>query len=83
MGTDARFTDEFVRGLPVDGADRLRFEPGSGGFGVRVTPAGAKLFIAQTRTGSGRPRRFPIGRFPEVSGAQGRKMAREALGDLR
>ena len=77
-----QFTDETVRSLPVDGVDRLRIEPGSGGFGVRVTPTGLKLFIAQSRV-AGRARRVSLGAFPIMSVAKARKAAREVLTDLR
>jgi integrase len=82
-GRTGRFTDEMVRGLRVDGKDRLRFEPGSGGFGIRVTPVGAKLFTAQSRVGKGRAKRIALGRFPDVSVAEARKAAQQALVDLR
>jgi integrase len=77
-----QFTDESVRALRADGKDKLRLEPGSGGFGVRVTPTGAKLFIAQARV-LGRPCRVSLGTFPQISTAKARKLARDALADIR
>ena len=78
----SKLTDVAVAALPVDGKDRLIFDPGTEGFGVRVTPSGAKLFVAQARVG-GRPRRISVGSFPDISVAKARQAARDALGDLR
>ena len=64
-----KLTAAAVAALPVDGMDRLMFDPGTEGFGVRVTPSGTKLFIAQARVG-GRPRRVTVGRFPRISLSQ-------------
>ncbi len=77
-----KFTDASIEALPIDGSDRLTFDPGTEGFGIRVTPRGAKIFIAQARHG-GRPRRISIGQFPEISVAKARQLARDALADLR
>jgi hypothetical protein len=76
-----RLTQELVTGLPIDGRDRLISDALLPGFGIRVTPAGRKIFVAQARVG-GQLRRVPIGRFPEKSVAQAREAARIALDDL-
>jgi integrase len=76
-----RLTTAVVAALPVDGKDRLMFEPGAG-FGVRVTPNGTKLFIAQARVG-GRPRRVSVGVFPDMPVAKAREAAKDALADLK
>jgi integrase len=81
LGGRERLTDAIIEALPIDGKDRLVFEPGAG-FGIRVTPNGAKLFIAQARAG-GRPRRVSVGRFPDMSVAKARRAAVEAVADLR
>ena len=77
-----KLTQAVVESLPVDGRDRIIFDTQQPGFGVRVTPAGAKLFIAQART-KGQPQRVRVGRFPEMSVADARQAAREAMADLR
>ena len=51
-----RLTQELVAALPIDGRDRLIFDARLPGFGVRVTPVGTKIFIAQARV-DGRLRR--------------------------
>jgi integrase len=77
-----KLTEEEVEGLEVDGRDRIIFDAGNSGFGVRVTPKGTKIFIAQARVG-GRPRRVAIGRHPDIKVAKARALARDALADLR
>jgi hypothetical protein len=49
-----KFTGNAIRELAVEGRDRLVFERMTPGFGVRVTPAGNKIFLAQLH---GRPAR--------------------------
>jgi integrase len=77
-----RLTQELVAELQIDGRDRLIFDAGLPGFGVRVTPVGTKIFIAQARV-DGRLRRVPVGRFPDQSVAKAREAARSALQDMR
>src|SRR5947207_2580231 len=77
-----RLTQELVAALPIDGRDRLIFDARIPGFGVRVTPVGTKIFIAQARV-DGRLRRVPVGRFPATSVAEAREAARSALQDMR
>ena len=77
-----RLTEAAVAALAVTGRDTIIFDAGSDGFGVRVTPAGTKIFIAQARV-AGRPRRVAIGRFPDLTVAGARKAARAALQDMR
>jgi hypothetical protein len=77
-----RLTQELVAGLVADGRDRLIFDALLPGFGVRVTPAGTKIFIAQARI-RGRLRRIAVGRFPDAAVAEARKAARGALDDMR
>jgi integrase len=77
-----RLTEAVVEAEPVDGRDRIVFDALQPGFGVRITPAGTKIFIAQARIG-GRPRRIAIGRFPDKKVADARADARGALQDMR
>jgi integrase len=59
-----------VRALPVpDKGHRIHWDSEVGGFGVRVTAAGARSFILDYRVrGSGRQRRYTIGRVGGDSG---------------
>jgi integrase len=77
-----RLTQEFVAELAVDGRDRLVFEGRLPGFGVRVTPAGAKIFVAQARV-DGRLCRLPVGRFPAMSVTDARTEAESMLRDMK
>ncbi|PZU20633.1 MAG: integrase [Shinella sp.] len=48
------------------------------GFGLKVTPAGKKLFVLQYRTGR-RSRRMTLGAFGTLTAEQGRSLAQTAL----
>lgn len=77
-----KLTDEVVSGLAADGRDRIVFDTVEAGFGVRLTPAGAKIFIAQARIG-GKPRRVTVGAVTDLSVRQARAAARVILTDLK
>jgi integrase len=77
-----KLTESFIAALPVDGTDRSYFDVLAPGFGVRVTPAGKKLFVARARD-RGRRCRITIGAFPQKTVAEARREAREALDDIR
>jgi integrase len=78
-----KLTEAAVAGMAIDGRDRIVFDAGTAGFGVRITPKGTKIFIVQARVG-GQPRpRVPIGRWPDMTVAKARTLARDALADLR
>lgn len=79
---NVRLSESTVEALIIDGRDRIVFDALAPGFGVRVTPAGRKIFIAQARMG-GRPRRIAVGTFPEKAVAEARKEARALLEDMR
>ncbi len=82
MLTAKRLTEERVESLQATGRDSLIFDGLQPGFGIRVTPAGRKIFVAQARIG-GRPRRITIGTWPEKSVADARGEARDALQAMR
>jgi integrase len=54
------------------------------GFGLKVTPAGKKVFLVQYRLGGrkGRTRRVTIGQLGVVTPEQARSEARQLLGDV-
>jgi integrase len=76
-----KLTDAFVAAQAGDGRDRLLFDR-QPGFGLRITPAGTKIFIAQIRS-NGDKRKVVLGRYPDISVAAARELAREAITDLR
>jgi Arm DNA-binding domain/Phage integrase, N-terminal SAM-like domain len=77
-----KLTEATVAALPVDGRDYVVFDALLPGFGLRVTPSGAKIFIARG-WGHGRARKVSLGTAPEMTVAQARKEAREALHAIR
>ncbi len=77
-----RFTQDLVAGLAPDGRDRLLFDSSLPGFGIRLTPAGRRIWIARAKV-DGRRRYFPLGEYPALSLAAARKAAIRALEDIR
>ena len=68
------FSKRIVDGLSVDGKDAVFWDRDLPGFGVRVYPSGAKVYVVQTRA-FGRSKRVTVGRHGEVSADQARKEA--------
>src|SRR5713101_776159 len=58
-------TDPIVkkRPLPASG-NTITYDAKAKGFGIRVTAAGARSFVLNYRTRTGRERRYTIGPFP-------------------
>jgi len=75
-----KLTEDMVEALPVDGRDRITFD--AGGFGLRVTRAGRKIFIAQARMG-GRVCRISVGTFPEMTVRKARTDALAAVAAMK
>ena len=63
-----------VESLPVGERDAAHWDRELPGFGVRVYPTGAKVYIAQTRAG-GKSRRVTLGRHGVISADQARRKA--------
>ena len=78
----SRLTEAGIEALRVTGRDRIVFDALQPGFGVRITPAGTKIYIAQARV-DGQPRRIAVGRYPDKKVADARADARGALQDMR
>ena len=77
-----KLTEATVAALAIDGRDRLVFDDRQPGFGLRITPVGTKIFVAQGRT-AGKKRRVTVGLHPTVTVAQAREAALQALADMR
>jgi integrase len=82
------FTDRSVRGLRADPEKTIvKWEPKSGGFGIRVSPKGKKSFIAMTRIapavrGDIAPLvQVTLGHYPRMSLAEARKKFHEVKKD--
>jgi integrase len=76
-----RLTEDFVASLEVNGKDRIVFDAHPG-FGIRITPSGTKIFIAQGRA-RGRKRRVTVGFYPDMSVTEAREEALHVLADMR
>jgi integrase len=76
--TKVEITDTFVRALQPAASTRITYDGEIRGFGVRITPAGAKAFVLNYYI-NGHERRYTIGRWPELTALAARN---EAL-DLR
>ena len=63
-----------VEGLSVEDKDAIFWDRKLLGFGVRVYPSGARVYVVQTRSG-GRSRRVTVGRHGVLSAAQARRRA--------
>jgi integrase len=65
-----------------DGGDRIVFDSQVPGLGLRVTPTGTRIFVAQARVG-GRKRRITVGFAADMTLAQARTEALHTLAALR
>jgi integrase len=50
-------------------------DPGQTGLQLRITPNGTRTWVLYCRDATGRPRRFPLGAYPEIGLAQARRSA--------
>ena len=76
--TARKITDHLVKALPApERSAKVVYDADLKGFGVRVTPAGARAFILTYRTRLGRQRRYTIGAFPAWKTAAARAEATE------
>jgi len=73
-----RLTQAFVDAAPVTGRDYIVFDSQLSGLGLRITPTGTKIFVAQARV-AGRKRRITVGYSPDISLAKARGEARQML----
>jgi integrase len=71
-----KLTDKIVKDLapPVKG-NKIAYDT-EAGFGARITAAGARAFVLNYRTRSGRERRFTIGTYPAWKVTAAREEAR-------
>ncbi len=78
-GTISRRT---VEGLPIEEREAVFWDRELSGFGVRVYPSGAKVYVVQTRSG-GKSRRVTIGRHGLVSAEQARRKAVMVIASIK
>ncbi|MBB4277255.1 tyrosine-type recombinase/integrase [Rhizobium mongolense] len=73
-----KLTDTIVKDLPTPSkGNKITYDGEVKGFGCRVTAAGARAFILNYRTRTGRERRFTIGAYPDWKTAAAREEAKE------
>ncbi|WP_339951187.1 tyrosine-type recombinase/integrase [uncultured Albimonas sp.] len=71
-----KLSDRFIRSLPdPEARARIVYDAALPGFGLRLTPGGARAFVLNYVV-SGRERRMTIGRFPAWSTSAAREEAR-------
>lgn len=78
-------TDRYLKSLkPANPGKRIvHWDAAKPSFGVRVTDRGViSFFVLRRMPGKPQPVRVLIGRYPEISLAEARKLATAALGDL-
>ena len=68
--------------LSVEGKDAVFWDRDLPGFGIRVYPSGAKVYVVQTRT-FGRSKRVTVGRHGRLSADQARKEAARIIARLK
>ena len=81
----AVFTDRYLKNLkPAQTGKRIvHWDAAKPSFGCRVTDRGViSFFVMRRMQGKPQPVRVVLGRYPEISLAQARKLATAALGDL-
>ena len=77
-----RLTQSFVDAQAGDGSDRIVFDSQVSGLGLRITPTGTRIFVAQARVG-GRKRRLTIGFAADMTLSKARAEALQALAAMR
>jgi hypothetical protein len=77
-----RLTQAFVDQASASGRDRIVFDSQQPGLGLRITPTGTKIFIAQARV-SGRKRRITVGYAPDMTLSKARAEALQMLAAMR
>ena len=71
-----------VAALPVGEREAVFWDSALSGFGVRVYPSGAKVYLVQTRFG-GKSRRLTVGRHGLVTAEQARRTAARIIADIK
>jgi Arm DNA-binding domain len=75
--------DRFAKSVAPTDRNKVHYCDKVTGFGLRVTPAGAKAFVVNYRNRLGRERRYTIGPYPGLSVAGARKRASELKAEIR
>ena len=79
---DRRISNRTVTRLPVGERDTIFWDRELLGFGVRVYPSGAKVYVVQTR-GEGRSRRVTLGRHGALTADEARRRAARIIARIK
>ena len=71
-----------VEALPIGRREAIFWDHELSGFGVRVYPSGAKVYLVQTRSG-GKSRRVTIGRHGVLSAEKARRKAAQVIASIK
>jgi len=82
MSGNVHLTKRVVDALETEKPHRIVWDDDVSGLGVRVTKAGVKSFVVDYTTGTGRRRRYTIGRYGAYTVEQARKEANKVLGSV-
>ena len=77
-----RLTQPFVDAQTADGRDRIVFDSQVSGLGLRITPTGDKIFVAQARI-AGRKRRITVGYAADMPLSKARAEAQQMIVAMR
>jgi integrase len=77
-----RLTQAFIDSAPITGRDRILFDSQLPGLGLRITPTGTKIFVAQAYVAR-RKRRITIGMSPDMSLTKARIEGAQVLAAMR
>jgi integrase len=77
-----RLTQAFVHGHAANGRDRIVFDSQVPGLGLRITPTGTRIYIAQGRV-AGRKRRITVGFADRMPLSEARTEALQLLAVMR
>ena len=82
--TNAKLTKRNVDAATAIDRDTYLWDRDLSGFGLKITPAGRKVYLIQYRLGgrNGRTRRVTIGRHGQITADQARARAKMLLGDV-
>ena len=83
MANNFNFTQQRIEKLPIPEKDRKDYyDTEVSKLICRVSPTGNKSFCVLKRTANGKLQRVTLGKFPDVSVSEARKMAQSALTGL-
>jgi Arm domain-containing DNA-binding protein len=77
-----KLTKKSIDAIKPNGADRIYWDDGLRGFGLRVKQSGLRSFLIQFRNRQGRSRRLTIGNYGRLTPDEARREAPRQLSDV-